>query len=307
MEIVANEKYKDRLFRMLFGTQDSRENILSLYNALNKTSYTDAGMIEVVTIENVIYMGMRNDSSFIIECDIPLWEQQSTHNPNMPVRGFMYYGKLYDSFITRQPLSIFGTTLIKLPAPQYVVFYNGTDDRPPVEMMKLSDAFMTQTSSGEYEWTATVYNLNSPENKPLLDLCKPLADYMEVVRRIRLNWKRGLSHDEAVRAVDKAVKSCIADGILAGFLTKHRAEVIDVTLTEFDQTKYENTIRAEGLAKGLAEGRAKGHAEGIVEGEVKNACRFISKGRYTVAEAAEDIGITVAQFEETAKKYGFVY
>ncbi|MCR5324403.1 MAG: hypothetical protein K6E85_14185 [Lachnospiraceae bacterium] len=291
MEVIVNNKYKDRLFRMLFGTEENKDNILSLYNALNKTSYKDAGDIEIVTIDNVIYMGMRNDSSFIIECHIPLWEQQSTYNPNMPVRGFMYYGKLYDTYITQQSVSIYGTTPIKLPTPQYIVFYNGTADRPPIEKMRLSDSFMKETATGEYEWTATVYNLNRPENKPILDACKPLADYMEVVGRIRKKWKKTLSHEDAVRVVDEAIKSCIADGILAEFLTKHRAEVIDVTLTEFDQAKYEKTI----------------FAEGEIKGEIKSACRLIKKGRITIAEAAEDIGMSVAEFEEAAGKYGFSY
>ena len=99
MEI--NRQYKDRLFRLLFGKEESRDNILSLYNALQGTDYTNAGDIELTTIEDAIYIGMKNDVSFIIDDRMPLWEQQSTYNPNMPVRGFMYYGKLYDAYLAK--------------------------------------------------------------------------------------------------------------------------------------------------------------------------------------------------------------
>lgn len=249
----VNKDYKDRLFRMLFGTEENKGNILSLYNALSGSNYTNEDDIEITTIDDVIYMGMKNDVSFIVDDRMSLWEQQSSFNPNMPVRGLMYYGKMYDSFTARQAASIYGSTLIKLPTPQYVVFYNGSRKRPAIEKMRLSDAFISPCKDGEYEWTATVYYLNSEENSSLLEMCTPLAGYTEVVNRIRERLKPNMTQEDAKKAVDEAVKSCIADGILAEFLTKHRAEVVDVCLTEFDEAKYADTLRNEGRSNMIAD------------------------------------------------------
>ena len=37
----ANMKYKDRVFRMIFGYEKYKENLLELFNALNDTNYTN--------------------------------------------------------------------------------------------------------------------------------------------------------------------------------------------------------------------------------------------------------------------------
>ena len=92
-----NRQFKDRLFRLLFGSEEYKENILSLYNALNNTSYTDVNDIELTTIDDIIYIRMKNDVSLLLHDTMNLWEQQSSYNPNMPVRGLMYFGNLYEA------------------------------------------------------------------------------------------------------------------------------------------------------------------------------------------------------------------
>ena len=119
---------KDRLFVRLFGDKGNKQNLLSLFNALNGTAYTDENALQITTIEGVVYMGMKNDISCIIDNTMSLYEHQSTKNPNMPLRGFMYAGKLYDKYVTRQHLYLYGPRMISLPTPQYYVFYNGTDE-----------------------------------------------------------------------------------------------------------------------------------------------------------------------------------
>ncbi len=89
-----------------------------------------------------------------------IWEHQSSLNPNMPVRGLMYFGKLYDKYITEKKLNIYGSKLQKLQTPRYVVLYNGTDDAPPVSKLRLSDAFEVPDPDRDFEWTAVMYNLN---------------------------------------------------------------------------------------------------------------------------------------------------
>lgn len=243
----VNSKYKDRLFCLLFGSMEYKENIISLYNALNGTDYDADDIEQLTTIEDVIYIKMKNDVSLLIDGNMTLWEQQSSYNPNMPVRGFMYFASLYESYIELNGKNIYGSSLVRIPTPKYVVLYNGTKDTKPVMKLRLSDAFINPDTSGEFEWTATMYNINKGKNDSLLDKCRPLAEYMELINRIRKN-----QGELAKDAVDAAVQSCIKDGILQDFLVKHRAEVIDVCLTEFNEERFVNDIKTEGMAQGYA-------------------------------------------------------
>ena len=92
----VNRKYKDTLFRMIFR---DRKNLLSLYNALNNSSYTNPDEMEITTLEDVIYVGMKNDVSFLFSSIMNLYEHQSTVNPNMPVRGLFYLARIYQNYI----------------------------------------------------------------------------------------------------------------------------------------------------------------------------------------------------------------
>ena len=78
------KQYKDRLFRLLFS---ERSDLLELYNALCQKCYTDPDALEITTFDDVIYMGMKNDISFLLDGRMGLFEHQSTFNPNMPLRG----------------------------------------------------------------------------------------------------------------------------------------------------------------------------------------------------------------------------
>lgn len=242
LDVKVNRECKDRLFRFRFGTEAYKEDMLSLYNALNGTAYENAQELSITTIEDVIYVGMKNDVSILLDGNLSLWEQQSTLNPNMPIRELMYFGNLYDQYIKANKLNIYGTKLQKIPTPRYIVFYNGTDNSEAVAQLKLSDAFIHE-SKGGFEWTATVYNLNRGKNDELLEQCRPLSEYMELINRIRDNQKSGM---DIRSAVDMAVDSCIADGIMVEFLIKHKAEVISMCLTEFDEEVFVEGMKEEG-------------------------------------------------------------
>ena len=115
--------YKDSLFRMVFR---EKKELLSLYNAINGTAYEDPEELIVTTIEDVLYMGRKNDISFLIKDVMNLYEHQSSVNPNMPLRGLIYISMLYQGYIEQNNLDIYSSTQLKLPAPKYLVFYNGT-------------------------------------------------------------------------------------------------------------------------------------------------------------------------------------
>jgi hypothetical protein len=246
----VNPQYKDRLFRLLFGSDEMRDNIISLYNALNKTSYSVNDITEITTLDDAVYIKMKNDVSLLIDSYLALWEQQSSYNPNMPLRGLMYFGNLYNAFIEKNNKNIYGSSLVKIPTPQYIVFYNGTRDEAPVQKLRLSDAFLNPLNDNEFEWTATMYNLNKGKNDTLLSMCKPLSDYMTLINYIRENQNDGMNVKDAV---DTAVKRCIEENVLGEFLKKHRAEVMDVCITEYNEKVFVNGIHEEGRAEERAE------------------------------------------------------
>lgn len=183
--LQTNRQYKDRLFRLIFGSEENKEFILSLYNALNGTNYTDTSLLDITTIQDVIYMGMKNDSSFIIDSELNLFEQQSSFNPNMAFREFQYCAKMMDAWVIKNHLDIYGSKLIKIPAPKCYVFYNGLDKHEDREIQKLSDAFMKESEG--YEWTVTMLNINKGYNEELLKNCQALSEYTNFVAKVRKN------------------------------------------------------------------------------------------------------------------------
>lgn len=250
-----NRHYKDRLFRLLFGSMEMKDNIISLYNALNGTGYTVNDDLQIVTLEDAIYIRMKNDVAILINSCLSLWEQQSTINPNMPLRGLMYFGNMYEAYIEQNELNIYGHTLVRVPLPKYIVFYNGREEVEAVQKLKLSDAFMHPDRKKEFEWTATVLNLNAGKNDDLLKKCKPLEDYMSFINYIHENQKHGKTIETAV---DEAVLRCMNEGRMEEYLRKHRAEVMDVCLTEFNEKVFVKGIREEGRIEGIQEGRKEG-------------------------------------------------
>lgn len=124
---------KDRLFRFLF--EKDREALLQLYNYLNGTDYSDTSSLEVVTIDNAVYITMKNDIAFVIAGTLNIYEHQSTFCPNMPVRMLIYLAQEYEILVKRAGRSIYGTKRLMLPTPQFIVLYNGEKDMPEEQVM----------------------------------------------------------------------------------------------------------------------------------------------------------------------------
>lgn len=135
----VNRKYKDRLFRIVFR---EKEDLLDLYNAVNGSDYDNPDELEIMTIEDVIYVHMKNDVAFLLSDLLNLWEHQSTFNPNMPARGLGYFAQLYQQYIEKYGVNLYSSKQKKLPFPQYIVFYNGEKDMPERMELRLSDAFL---------------------------------------------------------------------------------------------------------------------------------------------------------------------
>ena len=254
-----NRQYKDRLFRAIFGSPERKEYALSLYNAINGTDYTNAEDLQLYSIEDAVYMGMKNDVSFLFADMLSLYEEQSTLNLNMPLRGLLYLSKQYEKYIEEHKLNLYRATLRKIPTPQYYVFYNGSQEMPEREVLRLSDAFLTPSSDPPcLEVLATVLNINYGQNRELLARCKPLADYSKFVNCVRIKQEEGL---DLPAAVDAAVDEAIEADLLDGYFHMHKAEVVGMVLAEYDEEQTKKDWFEDGRETGRAEGIAEGRAE----------------------------------------------
>lgn len=263
IEEKAKRNYKDTLFRFIFKGEDDRSKrwLLSLYNALNDSNYTDINDLQITTIKNALFITMKDDLSFLIDSEMNLYEHQSTVNPNMPLRGLMYFAKLYQSHIAERKQMLYGSTIIKIPTPNFVVFYNGETEQEDMIKYRLSDAFEKPNESGEFEWTATVINVNANHNPTLQKKCKALYDYSSFVANVRNRIASGQDRDEAVKtAVDDAIKGKLLDGLFE----EQKWEIIGLMLAEFDQEIYEKTVREEGRKEGRVEGAQQKAVEAAI-------------------------------------------
>ena len=245
-EVRVQRNYKDSIFRMLFK---DKENLLSLYNALNKTDYTDVERLEITTLENAVYMNYKSDVSFVFDLELMLYEHQSTINPNMPLRDLFYVTDILQKRTYNKDL--YGSNLIRIPSPRFVVFYNGTVPLPERQTLKLSDSYEKKQDNPELELTVTMYNINYGCNEEIMDACRTLKEYALYVERVRTY----ANQMPLAEAVEKAVDECIAEGILSEFLRKNRAEAIKVSIYEYDEELHFKTLFEEGVEKGRELGR----------------------------------------------------
>ena len=228
---MINNEHKDRLFKFLFGNPENRLWTLNLYNAINNSNYDDPENIQFNTIEEAVYLGMKNDVSFIIMSELNLWEHQSTYNPNMPMRFFIYAAKLYEKYIASSEYYPYSSIIQRVPKPKCICFYNGTMSQPERKELRLSEAFCGEA---DIEVKVTMLNINYGMNSELMKLCKPLEEYswlVDTVRRLQKNKK------DIEQAVDIAISEMSDDFLIKKFLLANKAEVKGMFLTEWDQEK----------------------------------------------------------------------
>ena len=271
MELKLNRKYKDTLFRKVFN---NKKDLLSLYNALNNTEHMDESLITINTIEDAIYIGYKNDISFIINSELNLYEHQSSVNPNMPVRGLIYFAELYKGYIDQNNLLIYNERLVKLPFPRYVVFYNGTEDEPEEQELRLSDSFEkvlegevqrtdiveAEANKPSVEVTVQLLNINYGCNQELMEKCQKLMEYSRFIALVRVKsdmltekYKKEIFAEAVALAIDEAIR----DNVLKDILSKNMAEVTDMLLTEFDEKAYIDGVKKQSYEEGEVRGAEK--------------------------------------------------
>ena len=276
----TNRNYKDSVFVDLFAHDiNAKENFISLYNALHGTNLdVETTDIQPVMLEQVLYMKYYNDIAMLIDGKIViLIEHQSTINKNMPFRFLEYIARIYEKITTKDEK--FGRKLVKLPVPEFYVFYNGKDDYPTESVMKLSDAFMQlddcelknklENANYPLEISVKVININVDKENPILKRCEALKEYSEFIEQVRFNIENDV-HEPFTNAIKEAIKK----GFLSDYLNRKSTEVQNMLLAEYDYDTDIAVQRKEAFDDGISIGRN----EGIAIGEKRGISIGLSQG-----------------------------
>ena len=245
-DYLTNSEHKDRLFKFIFGNEKRKHLTLSLYNAVSGKNYTNPDDIELNTIDDVLYMGMKNDISFLIGDMMNLYEHQSTFNPNMPMRMFIYAGMIYSKYIgSKVRRRIYSTVLQKFPLPRCICFYNGRSKKEDRIVLNLKDAFTdSNVTEPDINVTVTMININYGHNKELMEACKPLNEYAWFVDRMRSYTKET---GKPEKSADMAIDEMPDDWTIKPLLIENRAEVKRMWLTEYNAEEHMETMKEDAL------------------------------------------------------------
>ena len=252
-------KYKDNVFCMLYR---EKENLLDLYNALRGSDYTNVDDLQVTTLNGGSYMKYKNDASFVLNMSLYMFEQQSSKNENMPLRFLHYLSDVYREMFSNDVLH--RRSMIKIPVPHFVTFYNGLEKWiEEEEEIKLSDMYEIPVDNPQLELKVRVININ--RDADILSKCETLRGYMTFVNKTRC--KTQVEKKDVKQAVLEAIDECMEENILVDFFEKHREEVVEVSIYDYDEEKVRKTLADEAREEGVAEGIKEGIKEGIGKGE----------------------------------------
>lgn len=194
---------------------------------------------------------MKNDVSFLIADVLNIYEHQSSYNPNMPFREFLYLSDVYRKYVQQRNLNPYSSTLLKLPMPQCIVFYNGRKEEPDRKELFLSDSFIwSDRHVSCLELRVIMLNINWGHNRGLMEKCRKLGEYAQFIAQIRHFLSCGQDYESAV---SEAVDSCIESGILKYLLSQHKAEVMDMLLTEYNEDLDRKELLELGAVKARQE------------------------------------------------------
>jgi len=291
MERKTNRLYKSRLFVMIF---EDKKNLLELYNAVSGKNYTDPELLEINTLENAIYMSMKNDLSFLIDARLSLYEHQSTYSPNLPLRFLLYLADLL-SGLTRNA-NLYGRKKIVIPPPGFIIFYNGEEEQPDRKILKLSDLYGAEEKEHRLELEVLMLNINTGHNPELMKASHTLREYAEYTGRVRKYAKEM----PIAEAVEQAVTECIREGILKDFLEKNQAEAKKMSIYEYDQEKHLRQEREDAWEDGRIEGERAGEKNKLKEQIRKKLAK--GKSVSEIADVLEEEEKTIQELIDELKK-----
>ena len=287
---MENRNHKDSLFIDLFCKDKlvGKKNFISLYNALHNTNLDlEHTKLEEVNIENVLYMALSNDIAMLVDNRlVVLVEHQSTINENMPLRLLEYISRIYEQLVPSEDR--YEKKMIKIPYPEFFVFYNGTEDYPVETELRLSDAFIfpdekynIKNKDFSLEIKVRIVNINSDKQSPILKQCKMLEEYSLLIDYIRESKKQNPK-----APLEQAINKALQNGVLSEYLQRKSTEIKNMLIAEYS---YETDIKVqrreayrEGLAEGIEQGISQGIEQGIEQGAqqkaIETAKRLISMG-----------------------------
>ena len=304
-------QYKDNVFCLLYR---DKNNLLDLYNGLNDTNYTNVNDLTVTTLKGGVYMKYKNDASFVFGQDLYMFEQQSSRNPNMPLRFLHYLSDVYRQMYNNSDLH--RSTTLKIPVPHFVTFYNGKQPLEAESILRLSDMYEKNIDCPELELMVRVININTDNNagnksrtfnsnindnsvsnsnihtysSEFLSKCETLKDYMIFVNKVRV--KTDVEKIDIRTAVTEAVDECIAENVLSEFFRNHREEVITVSIYEYDEEGHLEIVKEEGRQLGIAEGKQLGLAQGRQIGFNEGKQLELTKGINAFIKLCKDMNLS---------------
>ena len=276
-EIKINRKYKNDLFVFLFGS--NKEFALSLYNAVNNSSYTDPDSITFNTIEDFIYIGRQNDVSFLIENTINIYEHQTTINANIALRMLLYVSRLYEKYANEDDL--YSQRTISLPSPNFIVFYFGNKECKDDRFVYLSDAM--EIKNPNLELKVRVINANYGHTQYILNKCPVLYEYSWFLHEVGIRYNMivdssNKNNNIMSGIVDSVLEIMSDDFIIKTIILKHKAEVVDMLYTIEDEPRMMK-IHDEAMKN---EGRVEARAE-----DLNNAINYYMKTGLSEKEATQ--------------------
>jgi len=286
---MKNRNYKDSVFVDLFARDiTAKENFVSLYNALHETNLDyKTTEVQPVMIEQVLYKKYYNDIAMLIDNKIVvLIEHQSTVNENMPFRILEYITRVYEKVVETKKK--FGKKLVKIPLPEFYVFYNGKEDFPVEKTLKLSDAFILPESKYPPESTfplelsVKVVNINIDKENPILKRCKILDQYSEFIELVRKSIDSGTEEPFAT-----AISSALKDGYLSDYLARKATEVHNMLMTEYD---YDTDVAVQ-------------REEAAEQKAIETAKNFLRMG-ISQEQIAKGTGLSLEMLQSLAREWG---
>ena len=223
----------------------------------------------------MLYMALSNDIAMLVDNRlVVLVEHQSTINENMPLRLLEYISRIYEQLVPSEDR--YEKKMIKIPYPEFFVFYNGTEDYPVETELRLSDAFIfpdekynVKSSDLTIEIKVKIININSDKQSPILKQCKKLEEYSLLIDYIRESKKQNPK-----APLEQAINKALQNGVLSEYLKRKSTEVRNMLIAEYSYETDIKVQRREAYREGLAEGIEQGAEQKAIE----TAKRFISMG-----------------------------
>ena len=287
------KKYRDGLFRDYFS---DKRRLLGLCNLLTGEDATDPNEIIINTLDGIFFDELKNDISCIFRGKfLVIIEHQSTINENMPLRILFYASELLRQYVDEHKKKIYLEKLVKLPQPEFFVFYNGRKKEAARREMRLSEAFEKPSC---LEVVVQLYNLNDAANDEFISCDESLNNYCTFVNLVEKYKAAGMDNEHALAM---AFKHCLEHGIMTEYLSDKRKELASMLALEYDPELARQAWREAGLEEGLAEGLAEGRAEGRIEAKAEIAKNLLAM-KLSIGDIVKATGCTEEQVLTFAKE-----